>query len=152
MKKIFLIFLLLGSVVLPGCGDYEDEAPRVVWTSPSAGTQDFLGKEILVSFNMEMQAESLTLSTVYVKNESTNAVWPLAAAEPDTDCQITISSVAPGVGLEANINQTFLYEIDDACLLTPASNLTLFVSQNVRSKTGQTLEAPYSVQFTTAAN
>jgi hypothetical protein len=150
MKKLFLIFLLLGGVILPGCGDYEDEAPRVVWTSPSAGTQDFLGKEIMVSFNTEMQAESLTLSTIYVKNESTEEVWPLASAEPDTDCQITISSVAPGIGLEANVNQTFLYEIDDACLLTPASNLTLIVSQNVRSKTGQTLKAPYRVNFSTA--
>lgn len=150
MKKIFLILLLLGSVVLAGCGENEDEAPQVVWTSPSAGTVDFFGKEIIVSFDMEMQVESLTLATVYVKNEATDEVWPLAAAEPDTQCEITISTVAPGVGLEAKINQTFLYKIDDACLLSPASNLTLIVSQNVRSKTGQTLDAPYRANFTTA--
>jgi len=151
MKKLALIFLLLGSMILPGCGaDYEDESPQVVWTSPTNGTVDYLGKEILVSFDTEMMVESITLSSVYVIDDTTSEVWPLITSDPEsTGCEVVISAVDPGAGQQTYANRTFLFDIDDTCILTPTSNLTLVVSQNVRSESGQTLEAPYRAHFTT---
>lgn len=149
MKKLFLIFLLLSSVIFSGCGaTTEDENPQVLWTTPSKGDVDFPGKDVLVSFDKEMAFDSMNLSSVYVIDDITRAVWPVVLYS-GTTCTIEITAVEPGVGLEDKINRTFLFKLDDTCALAPGRDMTLVISQNVRSKTGQTLDAPYRASFTT---
>ena len=141
MKKIFLIFLLLGSVVLAGCGDYEDEAPRVVWTSPENGAKNATdsGQVVKIKFSTAMQAASVDTSNVTVSDVDGNS-WP-GVDEEGASATNKVTTAWSEEGTLVIFTQDKFFKTD--------SCFELKISTNVRSSNGKTLEAPYIVNFGT---
>lgn len=142
MKKLFLIFLLLGSVILPGCGDYEDEAPRVVMTTPANGASGMInGEAITVTFNTAMNPLSLKSSTNFnVVEQLTGTPWPYVHNPPD-DKTMVFNFVPSADNKSVSISATAGFLIDGCFLLK--------VSENVMSSNNIPMDASYQSCFCT---
>lgn len=149
MKKIFLIFLLLGSVVLAGCGENEDEAPSLIGSSPYVNQINYYGTELSLTFNAKMLVSSINLNSVYVINPSTNKIWPVVSTEVDGTCgdvEFAVDDTVPA-GIDKQIVNIDIFA--SGCMLPPGTNLELIVTRNVKSLLGEALDKEYRIPFTT---
>jgi hypothetical protein len=141
MKKIGLILLLLGSIVMPGCGDYEDESPRVVATSPANGSSGMInGEAITVVFNTPMNPLSFTSTNLTVVEQSSGTPWPYTHKPPD-DVPVVFSFTpsADNTSVSISAEDGFLF---DGCFL-------LKISANILSANNAQMDAPYQICFCT---
>lgn len=146
MKKIFLIFLLLGSIVLAGCGsdDYEDEVPRVVLTSPSnGGDKMFNGDPISIVFSTAMNPLSLRDSTNFnLVDKATGLSWPHQHSPPDALPMLYTYTPSEGnTTVEIKATNGFL----------PQSCFLLTVSKNAVSAENVGMAADYNGCFCTGS-
>lgn len=149
MKKIFLIFLLLGSVLLAGCGDNEDEAPSLVDSSPYANQNNYYGTALSLTFNSEMLLSSIDLNSVYVINPATGKMWPVVSSDEAGTCgevEFAFDDTVP-VGINKQIVNIDIFA--SGCTLPPTTNLVLVVTRGVKSNLGVALDKEYQIPFTT---
>lgn len=149
MKKTCLIFLLLGSIVLPGCGDYEDEGPQVTATYPANGTAGVMnGAGITIIFNTEMDPIALSSASNYtvqgISGVASGRAWPYFNGTTEGEA-VTFNFTPSSDGTNVTIDSDDGFLENDSCFL-------LKVSQNIRSVTNESLEAPYQSCFCTAAD
>lgn len=141
MKKILLLLAVVVASVLPGCGEVEEDTPKIVWTSPANGaTSSTVGGAILtIQFNTEMDISTLDYGTVSLIDTATGDNWPLV---DDTG-----APVAGTITASSDDQKQFIFTVSDFIKSPACYNAT--VSQYVRSISGATMDAPYRFSFCT---
>lgn len=154
MKKLFLIFLLLSSVVLSGCGDNEDEAPQVVSTNPENRAIAVMnGTDITVRFNVDIDSTSVSGSTIYVRYPVSGPLefnWPYynPATETDPTADNAITIVPEEIDSKS---YRLTVEPTGQRYLPHDTCYGLVVTTGIRSTLNMPLAAPYISCFCTGA-
>ncbi|MDZ4185600.1 MAG: Ig-like domain-containing protein [Desulfuromonadales bacterium] len=150
MKKLFLILLLLGSVILASCGDYEDEAPNVEWTTPDSTVTDaaHFGAVLTVKFSTPMETALINIGNVSVV-DPVNGAWPgLDPAKFNSDPPVS-DFVANTPTITVSADKT-MFTFSQTNYLPASTCFDVIISQNVRSANNITMKAPYTSCFCTA--
>lgn len=144
MKKIVFLLMVLVVAALSGCGEYEDETPSVVWTSPANGEKGVTesGEVLVVQFSTPMIASTINMGTVTVTQIGGSTSWP--SNDGATPPVATTSSVTTEPSDDLTM---FTFSLDN--FLPSNSCFRLEVSAYVRSEDGKSMDAPYTSCFCT---